>query len=129
MERGCRRFSFLPPKTSLMTLAPLRHQNVTMDYYPPPSSDPLDGRNPLIRARYKTLRATKTPEDTDAINSDMTPYEDLQPSQGYKSGEFNRHADNGVLGISAGCGLPPAVYLTFRETDTNELLIGWRSVK
>ena len=79
----------------------MRIQNV-MGFLPPEHErphDPLDGRDKDILKHHKTLKAHKVVEDTDDIDSDRVPYEDLQPSPNGCKGRFAVTYDEGSLDI------------------------------
>ena len=65
----------------------------------PPNHDWLDGRDPKIKAAHSTLKPTRVVEDTDDIDSDRVPYEDLQRSPNGYTGEFAYTYDQGTLDI------------------------------
>ena len=78
------------------------------DYTRPPH-DPNDGRDPSISKHYSTLKATPVDEDTDAIDSDRVPYEDLQVSPNGCTGRFGATYDEGVLDVCSHEGHTPHV--------------------
>jgi hypothetical protein len=66
------------------------------DYNAP---DDHSGRDPLVAKHHSTLKATKTVEDTDSIDSDRVPYQDLQKSPNRCQGRFAYAWGEGTLDI------------------------------
>lgn len=84
--------------------------------------DSFDGRAAFIAKHHKTLKTQKVVENTDDIDSDRVPYEDLQRPPNPYTGYFTATYDEGTVDICAHEGYIPrtAARIHFRNVITSE---------
>ena len=106
-----------------------------MSYFPPDHErphDPLDGRDATILKHHKTLKPIRVIEDTDHIDSDRVPYDDLQASPNPCTGSFAYTYDQGTLAVCDRVGYLPRVraLITIRNdidsTGTRRIMVALR---